>query len=267
MVVLAAVVAGCATRASVQEIQADVSKVRAEVTEVRVAQDLVSADLARVLAELRSMDVRAAETQQTLRDAASEVVRLRTRLQATEDELRQGRLAQGARPANPAPPPAVVTPAPVVRPPVVATPPAAMPAPVEADTPRDTRDEPAEQAFAAARNTFRAREHGQAVLDFLDFIAKYPKHPLAPTAQYWIGEAYYVQRDCPQALIEFNRVLQMARTAPASADALLRIGMCHANLREPAPAAAAWQRVVREYPRSEAAGKARSFLRARTAPR
>ena len=248
------------------EIQTDVGKMRAELTELRAAQDLVSADLARVLAELRSNDARAGETQQTLRDSASEIVRLRTRLQAAEEELRQSRLGQGARPTTSSAPLAAVTPAPVVRAPVTVTLPAAMPAPTEADTARDAREEPAEQAFAAARNTFRAREHGQAVLDFMDFIAKYPKHPLAPSAQYWIGEAYYVQRDYPQALIEFNRVLQMAPTAPASADALLRIGMCHANLREPAPAAAAWQRLVRDYPRSDAAGRARSFLRASGTP-
>ena len=264
---LAAVLGGgCATRASVHEIRADVDKVRGEVTEVRVAQDLVSADLARALAELRSLDARAAETQQTVRDAASEVVRLRTRLQSTEDELRQSRLGAPARPATPPAAPAVVTPAPPARAPLITTPQVALPTPTETEISRAPKDDPAEQAFAAARNTFRAREHGQAVLDFLDFIARHPKHPLAPSAQYWIGEAYYVQRDYPQALIEFNHVLQMAPTAPAAADALLRIGLCHANLREPAPAAAAWQRIVSEYPRSEAAGKARSFLRAANTP-
>jgi tol-pal system protein YbgF len=265
-VLVAVVVTGCATRASVHEVREDVGNVRAELTEVRVAQDLVSADLARALAELRSIDARAAETQQTVRDAASEVVRLRTRLDSTEDEVRQGRVGSGARSVTAPTPPAVVTSAPPIRAAAVATPLAATPAAPQTQTPKDGRDEPAEQAFAAARNTFRAREHGQAVLDFLDFIAKYPKHPLAPSAQYWIGEAYYVQRDCPQALIEFNRVLQMAPTAPAAADALLRIGICHASLRESAPAAAAWQRIVREYPRSEAAGKARSFLRASRTP-
>jgi tol-pal system protein YbgF len=264
---VAVVTAGCATRGSVQEIQTDVGKVRAEVTEVRLAQDLVSAELARVLAELRSVDVRSAETQQTLRDAASEIVKLRARLQTTEDELRQSRLAQGTRPATPPAPPTPPPPAPVVRAPVATKPPAALPAPADADAAREPRDEPAEHAYAAALNTFRAREHGQAVLDLMDFIVKYPKHSLAPRAQYWIGEAYYIQRDYPQALIEFNRVLQMAPTAASAADALLRIGMCHANLREPAPAAAAWQRVMREHPRSEAAGKARSFLRAGAAPR
>lgn len=255
---VAAIAAGCATRASVHEVRAEVGTVRAELTEVRVAQDLVAADLARALAELRSIDARAAETQQTLRDATSEVVRLRTRVQVTEDEVRQGRVAAGARPATVPAPPAAVTPA------QPAAPPAATPAPES--NPRDGRDETVEQAFAAARNTFRAREHGQAVLDFLDFIAKYPKHPLAPSAQFWIGEAYFVQRDYPQALIEFNRVLQMAPTPPAAADALLRIGMCHASLREPVPAAVAWERILRDYPRSDAAGKARSFLRASRTP-
>jgi tol-pal system protein YbgF len=128
-------------------------------------------------------------------------------------------------------------------------------------------EEPAEQAYAAALNTFRAREHGQAVLDFLDFIAKYPKHALAPNAQYWIGEAYFVQRDYRQAVLEFQRVIEMAPRTPKAADALLRLGMCHANLREASPAAEAWQRLVRDYPRSDAAGKARSFLRAGVSPR
>ena len=264
---MAIIAAGCATRASVQDIQTDVGKVRAEVTEVRLAQDLVSADLARVLAELRSIDVRGAETQQTLRDAASEIVKLRARLQTTEDELRQGRVAQSPRPATPSAPATTAPPAPIVRAPAVTTPPAALPAPSQTDAAREPRDEAAEQAFAAALTTFRAREHGQAVLDFMDFVARYPKHSLAPRAQYWIGEAYYIQRDYPQALIEFNRVLEMAPMAPSAADALLRIGMCHANLREPAPAAAAWQRVMREHPRSDAAGRARSFLRAGAAPR
>ena len=47
-------------------------------------------------------------------------------------------------------------------------------------------------AYAGALTTFRAREHGQAVLDFLDFIAKYRRHALAGNAQYRIGEALHV---------------------------------------------------------------------------
>jgi tol-pal system protein YbgF len=116
-----------------------------------------------------------------------------------------------------------------------------------------------EQEYNAALATYRSREHGQAVLDFLDFIAKHPKHPLAGNAQYWIGEAYWAQRDYRQALVEFEKVSEYG---PGKApDALVKIGLCHARLRDAARAEQAWQRVIREYPKSEAAGLARSLLR------
>jgi len=45
--------------------------------------------------------------------------------------------------------------------------------------------------YATAMTSFRAEEHGQAVLEFTELIDKFPKHTLAASAQYWIGEAYY----------------------------------------------------------------------------
>jgi tol-pal system protein YbgF len=114
----------------------------------------------------------------------------------------------------------------------------------------------AEHVYNLALATFRMGEHGQAVLDFLDFMAKYPEHPLVANAQYWIGEAYYVQRDYRQAQTEFQKVLDIA---PGSAKA----GYCQFKLRDASHARATWQRVVHEFPRSEAAGKARTLLSAR----
>jgi tol-pal system protein YbgF len=253
---------GCATRASVTEVQREVSTVRAALTEVRVAQDLITADLARIVAELRSLEARGAESQATQRESSAELARLRARLQDAENEVQQIRAPRAATPpVVAAGPPTTAAPA------APAAPPAALPAPSELERAGDVADEPAETAFAAALNTFRAREHGQAVLDFSDFIAKYPTHALAPQAQYWIGEAYYVQRDYRHALVELQRVLEMTPRAPAMADALVRIGLCHAQLREPARAAAAWQRVVRDFPRSAAAGRARALLRPGAAAR
>jgi tol-pal system protein YbgF len=115
-----------------------------------------------------------------------------------------------------------------------------------------------EQEYAAALATFRAREHGQAVLDFIDFMAKYPKHPLAGNAQYWIGEAYWAQRDYRQALVEFEKVFEHG---PGKApDALLKIGLCYLRLSDVPRAQQAWQRVVNEYPKSESAVMARSLI-------
>jgi len=121
---------------------------------------------------------------------------------------------------------------------------------------------PAERAYTAALAAFRAREHGQAVLDFTDFIATYPRHPLAVNAQYWIAEAYYAQRDFRQATLEFQKVLAYGGTQPKAADALVKMGLCYASLRDAPRAEETWHRVVHDYPRSDAAGTARALLRA-----
>jgi tol-pal system protein YbgF len=168
-----------------------------------------------------------------------------------------------------APPPAPLAPprapSPLVTPPAPSAPPAATAPPVTPSVlvpPKESQRRVAtpERVYSAALATFRAREHGQAVLDFLDFIAKYPRHPLVANAQYWIGEAYYVQHDYRQAQTEFQKVLDIAPGSPKAADALLKIGYCQLNLRDTTRARAAWQRVVQEFPKSEAAAKARALL-------
>ena len=142
---------------------------------------------------------------------------------------------------------------------------AAVPPPAERPAREPVRPAQAESAYGAALATFRAREHGQAVLEFLDFIGRYPKHPLAANAQYWIGEAYYSQRDYRQALVEFQKVLEYPAANGKAADALLKMGLCYTNLREPTRANEVWTRVIGEHPSTEAAGHARSFLRNRRA--
>jgi tol-pal system protein YbgF len=247
LAVVALLAAGCASRGSVRRVQDELAGVRADLTELRHSHELTTRELARTLGELRAVDARDAELRTALREQGAEVSRLRARLDTADQELRETRSLIAAQP--PVTPPA---------------PPAPLPPPPRPDA---TRPDNAEQAYAAAMATFRAREHGQAVLDLLDFIAKYPRHPLAANAQYWIGEAYYVQRDYQQALVEFQHVLEIAPSSPKAADALLKIGLSYTNLRENSRAQQAWQRVVHDYPASESAGKARALLREHAARR
>jgi tol-pal system protein YbgF len=179
-----------------------------------------------------------------------------------------------------APPPAVIPPTAAVEKPRVTPPPAPGPPPPgvapapsgPASTPGVAGVNPArkaggspEQEYAAALATYRAREHGQAVIDFLDFIARYPKHPLAGNAQYWIGEAYWAQKDYRQALVEFEKVFAYGpQKAP---DAQVKIGMCYLRLGDVARAQQAWQKVTNEYPKSESASLARSLMASNSAAR
>ena len=218
------------------------------------------------------------------RASAGEMARLRERVEATEAIAREAKVVAALPPAPVVAPPAAPVVARPAPPPVAAPPPASTTPRISAAPPASSapplraRHAHVRSACEGASGSNRhgrarvqpragdlphAREHGQAVLDFLDFMAKYPKHPLVANAQYWIGEAYYVQRDYRQAQTEFQKVLDIAPGSAKAGDALLKIGYCQRNLRDESRARATWQRVVHEFPRSEAAGKARTLLSAR----
>jgi tol-pal system protein YbgF len=257
LAIVALLATGCATRASYQRMRTDLATLRGEITDLRQAQEATSRELARTVAETRGLDARVTEVNTAHKEAVSEVAALRARLETAEAEARQARLS--ALPPAPATAPSA-PPVERPRPPVPREPEARGPTP---------RGETAERAYAAALATFRAREYGQAVLDFLDFMAAYPRHRLVANAQYWIGEAYYVQHDYPQALAEFQKVLDIAPNSPKVPDALLMMGLCHRNMHDENRARQTWDRVEKDYPKSEAAAKARALLRpkSRTATR
>jgi tol-pal system protein YbgF len=231
---------GCATRGSVKQLQSDLTRLQADLADLRLSQEATARETARAAADVKALDARMLELRASLRESSEEIRRLLARLEAAAEEI--GR----ARGVATAPIPETA-PTPVVAP--------------ERPSEAEPRADAAVQIYDAALANFRAREHGQAVLDFLDFIARYPRHPLAANAQYWIGEAYYIQRDYRQAITEFRKVLDMAPATPKAADALLKVGLCYSSLRDVTRAKQTWQRVAKEYPTSEAAARAKALLR------
>jgi tol-pal system protein YbgF len=221
---------GCATRGSVRQLDSRLDRLGADIAELRRQQERATAETSGLVPDARTTGDRLRELDRRLRDLGDRIEALGKRLAVVETTLRETAAAPGARPHATAVPPGSAHAA-------------------------------AEQAFAAALATFRAGEHGQAVLDLLEFIGKYPQHPLAGSAQLWIGEAYFTQHDYRQALVEYRKAVDAAAGAPVAADAWLKIGHAHAMLRDRASATSAWQRVVREYPGTEAATRARALLR------
>lgn len=245
--IFAVLAAGCASRGSVRQIRSELDVLRSDVGTLGQAHDKHARDTARALADLKGIEAHVQDLATAMGAAAEATRRLTARLAEVEGAVERVRAQLVPRPV-PAPPAARAQPAEQPR---------------ERSQAAAARSRAPEAAYAVALAAFRSREHGQAVLEFLDFLAKYPKHRLAVNAQYWIGEAYYAQRDYRQALIEFRKVLDAPSPNGKAADALLKVGLCYARLREPTRAHQAWQRVVREHPRSEAASKARHLLDSR----
>ena len=56
------------------------------------------------------------------------------------------------------------------------------------------------QEYEAALNQFKASKYKEAATGFAAFVQKYPDSTLAPNAQYWLGNAWYAQRNCSKAI-------------------------------------------------------------------
>jgi tol-pal system protein YbgF len=108
--------------------------------------------------------------------------------------------------------------------------------------------------------SFQAEEPGQAVLEWSGLMQKFPEHPLAASAQYWIGEAYYRQRDFHQAIVEFRKVIDGYANSPQVPEALLKIGLCYRALNDSARARETWEQLSKEFPASNAASQAHALL-------
>src|SRR5205807_5943550 len=82
-----------------------------------------------------------------------------------------------------------------------------------------------EQAvYAQAFDALKAGSYSVATTGFKDFLASYPSSPLAENAQYWLGEAYYVNHDYESAAGAFRAVLKKWPDSRKAPDALLKLG-------------------------------------------
>jgi tol-pal system protein YbgF len=237
----AAVLAGCAS-GEAERRGREIAALRAQVDELRKAQEAAAGEIGRLAGELKAVDAQQAFLVGEAKAAAEERQRVRSALEQHERAISalRGSVEELAKKPPPPPPPA--------------------PAPSRPNHTQGTREITADKLFASAMANFRAEEHGQAVLEFTELIERFPKHPLAAAAQYWIGEAYYRQRDFRQALVEFEKVVDGYPQSPQVPEALLKMGLCFRALRDLARARATWERVAKDHPGTDAAAQARSLL-------
>ncbi|HTD13293.1 MAG TPA: tol-pal system protein YbgF [Steroidobacteraceae bacterium] len=119
-----------------------------------------------------------------------------------------------------------------------------------------------EQAvYNQAFDALKAGSYSVAIAGFKDFIAHYPASPLAENAQYWLGEAYYVNHDYDPAASAFRTVLKKWPDSRKAPDALLKLGFTQYAQAQYAAARATLTDVTRRFPGTDAAKLATERLR------
>ncbi|HSY04309.1 MAG TPA: tol-pal system protein YbgF [Steroidobacteraceae bacterium] len=119
-----------------------------------------------------------------------------------------------------------------------------------------------EQAvYNQAFDALKAGSYSVAITGFKQFLGTYPASPLADNAQYWLGEAYYVNRDYDAAAGAFRTVIRKWPDSRKAGDALLKLGYTQFEQKQYAAARVSLQEVTKKYPGSDAAKLAAERLK------
>ena len=124
----------------------------------------------------------------------------------------------------------------------------------EGVTPAETK------AYEAALNQFKLGNYPLAISAFQGFMVTYPQSKLAPSAQYWIGNAHYAQRDFKQAIAAQQRVLAQWPEDAKAPDALLNIASAQEAAGDRRGAQKSLEALLSKYPQSPAAASAKQRL-------
>jgi len=120
---------------------------------------------------------------------------------------------------------------------------------------------PAEQrAYDAALDQFKRGDYQGAITGFTAFVKTSPKSALAPSAQYWIGNAHFARKDYKAAIASQRQLLLAWPDSPKVPDALLNVASAQSELGDSAAARRTLEELIGKFPQTDAAAKAKQRL-------
>jgi len=142
-------------------------------------------------------------------------------------------------------------------------------APVDTGSPVPAAQEPpgppagspsAEQIYSTSLQQLRRGSPGTARMGFRELLRLYPTHARAADATYFIGETFAAE--APDSATQYyGKVVESFPQSPRAASSLYKLGLLAERRKDLEVARASYQRVVRDYPRSDEAALARDRLK------
>lgn len=99
---------------------------------------------------------------------------------------------------------------------------------------------------------------GRMILE--EFVKTYPKSELLPNACYWVGEAYYSEKNFENAIVQFQDVIEKYPSHPKASASLYKQALAFESLGEAKKATALLKKLIENYPASDEARKAKERL-------
>ena len=95
---------------------------------------------------------------------------------------------------------------------------------------------------------------------FKDFTASFPKHNLASQAHFWEGESYFSLKDYARAALAYQEIISNFPGSSKLQSAMLKQGISLYNANKKSAGRDRLQELVKRYPSSPEATRAKQFL-------
>jgi TolA-binding protein len=122
------------------------------------------------------------------------------------------------------------------------------------------RPEDKKEFLALAQEKAKAGELPLARQLYSEWMKKWAKDPLMGEAHFGMGETYYTEGKCREALFEYGKVIQDFPKTPSAPDAYLRSSDCFGKLKMAEESRLALEELVKGFPKSEAAKTAKTKI-------
>lgn len=116
------------------------------------------------------------------------------------------------------------------------------------------------QAFEAAYALYKAENYPSATVAFRDFLRSYPQSMHEANVYYWMGNAYFLLRDCRNSVSSYQMLIDKYQDHPRVQEAMLNIADCQLELKNKAAARKTLKQLISQFPGSDASEKAKKRL-------
>jgi len=112
--------------------------------------------------------------------------------------------------------------------------------------------------YESAYASFKGKKYKEARERFNSFIARHPKDSLVGNAHFWIGEAYFAEKDFENAILSYETLIKGYPRNEKIPGALYKQGLSFMELGDKKTAKVIFDKIIEKYPDSREAPMAKN---------
>ena len=254
MIIVSAVMTGCATTQDLQQVQRNVQEeknrtaltqreipqLKESIQNIQRNQAELDAKTDRIKIEIQNLQGKIDEIKFHAEKTSSDAMAMREELSSTLKEADEKFLAlrkdldalKASVPTQPRPVPEQPKPE-------------GTPAASDVNNPEDL--------YNAAFNKMKSGDYEDARVEFKEFLKAHPRHELADNALFWIGESYYREKRYEEAVLDYEEVVKKYPKENKVPDAMLKEGLAFYELGKAKEAKFVLKKLIDKFPKSEQA--------------